>query len=78
MAATPVPPSTTRTPLEYRPKPPSDDLKEPEDYKVKFKVHQVGRFSSTLLCMLGHEEADHTQNHKTVSKVCPALPSYAA
>ncbi|WOO84977.1 Cytochrome c oxidase-assembly factor COX23, mitochondrial [Vanrija pseudolonga] len=41
MAATPVPPSTTRTPLEYRPKPPSEDLKEPEDYKVKFKVHQI-------------------------------------
>ncbi|TXT13223.1 hypothetical protein VHUM_01624 [Vanrija humicola] len=41
MAATPVPPSTTRTPLEYRPKPPSEDLKEPEDYKVKFKVHQA-------------------------------------
>ncbi|KAL1407634.1 Mitochondrial copper homeostasis protein [Vanrija albida] len=49
MAATPVPPSTSRTPLEYRPKPPSDDLREPEDYKEKFKVHQshktVSKFS---------------------------------
>lgn len=40
--ATPVPPSTGRVPERYRPKPPTPDLYEPDDYRETFKVHEVG------------------------------------
>lgn len=38
--ATPVPPSTKRTPVEFRPPPPGPELYEPDDYKESFSVHK--------------------------------------